>query len=137
MILNKNVFFIGGILLDSVMAMQLWLSSKNLQNTSGFEKWISKINYTSLVSAIKGIMLIIAWPNVIYSASVVIKPISVCNLLHHNTGHPAYVITYTIRDMEFSALLASSWAHPPAKVGIYVTIDAFLFVGLVNYKACG
>ena len=84
--------------------MQHWLSSKTLQNTYGFGRLISKINYASLISTIKGIMLRITWINEIYLAFIVLKDISVCNLLHHNTGHPVYVITYTIRGMPFFAL---------------------------------
>ena len=64
--------------------------------------------YTSFISAIKVIMLRIAWLNAIDSASVVTKIISTCILLHHNTLHTAYVITYPVRDMKFSALLASA-----------------------------
>ena len=40
----------------------------------------------------KGITFHIAWINAIYSASVVLKVIFVCNLLQYNTGHPAHQI---------------------------------------------
>ena len=67
-----------------------------------------KMKDTSLINAIKVITLYIAWINAIYYASIVLKEIHVCNLLHHNTGHPLYVITYPVHEMNFSVLLASS-----------------------------
>ena len=67
-----------------------------------------KINDTSLISTIKGIISLIAWLNVTYSASVVLKVIYTCNFLHHKTRHPAYVIKYPIRNMKFYALLEAA-----------------------------
>ena len=61
-----------------------------------------KINGISFVKAIKGNISHNAWLNAIYSVSVVLKVISVCNLLHHNTVHLVYVTTYPKRDMTFS-----------------------------------
>ena len=58
---------------------------------------------TSLINAIKGITLRISWINAVHEASGLLEEIYVCNLLHHNTGHPAYVMTYTIHGMEFYA----------------------------------
>ena len=46
-------------------------------------------------------MLHIAWLNDIYPASILIKAILVCNLVHHNAGHTAYVITYPVRYKQF------------------------------------
>ena len=104
-------FSIGKKLLDSAIAIQLWFYSDNLQKTSGFGLCVSKIKDTSCINARKGITSRIAWINVIYSAPVVLKAIYIWNLLQHNTGHPAYVITYPIHDMIFSSLSASTWAH--------------------------
>ena len=101
-------FVLSENLLDSAPSMQLLLSLKTLQKTSGFGRCISKINDTSFINAIKIITLRIAWLNAIYSANVLIKDISICNLLHDNTGHPAYIITYPVRNMTFSALSASA-----------------------------
>ena len=95
--------------------MQLWLSLDNLKKTYISRRWISKINDTSLISAIKGITLRIAWLNAINYAYFVLKVIYVCNLLHHNTGNSVYVITYPVQDMNFYALLTSAWSHPPEK----------------------
>ena len=109
-------FVLGKNLLDSVTAVKIWLYLKTLLITSGFGRWISKINYTSFIRAIKGNTLRITCLNAIYSASIVLQLISVCNLLQHNTGHPAYVITYRVCDMIFSALLASAWSLPLKKL---------------------
>ena len=76
--------------------MQLLLFLKTLQKTSGFGRWISKINYTSFIGTIKFVNLRIACLDAIYSASIVIISIYVCNLLHYNTVHPIYVIIYFI-----------------------------------------
>ena len=56
----------------------------------------------------KGIASRIASLNVIYYASVVIKAISICNSMHHNNGHPLYIIVYPECDMTFYALSVSS-----------------------------
>ena len=101
-------FVLGENLFDSTTEMKIWLSFKTLQKTSGFVRCISKINYISFVTSIKIIMLLIACINAIYYAYVVFKVISVYKLLYHNTGHPAYVITYPVCNMKFSALSASS-----------------------------
>ena len=110
--LTTMCFVLGKNLLDSVTAVKFWLYLKTLLITSGFGRWISKINYTSFIRAIKGNTLRITCLNAIYSASIVLQLISVCNLLQHNTGHPAYVISYPVCVMIFSSLSASAWAHP-------------------------
>ena len=102
------MFFPWWEFLNFVAEMQPWLSLNTLQKTSGFGRCTSKINDTSFISSVKGTMLRIACFNAIYYSSVVIKAISVCNLLHHITGNPTYIITYPIRDMAFSASLAST-----------------------------
>ena len=71
---------------------------------------------TSFINSIKGMTLRIYSINAMYSASVVLKFISVCNLLHHITEQTVYVITYTICDMTFYALSESDLAHPPANL---------------------
>ena len=108
MILNRDMFVLGDNLLDSAITIQPLLSYNTLQNTSGFGRCILKIDDSSLINAIKGITLSIAWINAIYSDSVVLTAISVCNLLHHNTGHPACFITYPVRNIKFSTSSASS-----------------------------
>ena len=93
---------------DSETPMQLWLYLDTLQKTSGFGRLKTKINYTSFISAIKGITSRITWLNATYSASVVLKSVSVYNLLHNNNGNPTYLITYPVQDIPFFSLLASS-----------------------------
>ena len=53
---------------------------------------------------IKCIALRISCTNTIYSASILLKEIYVCNLSISNTGHPVYLITYPERDMKLSVL---------------------------------
>ena len=74
-----------------------------------------KTKYTSLINARNIITLLIDWLNAIYYDSVVIKVITVCNLLHHNNGHPKYVITYLVCDMTYSALSKFALADPTEK----------------------
>ena len=95
--------FLGESLLDSATAMQILLASKNLRKTSGFGRCVSKIKYPYFISAIKGITSRINYIHAIYFASVVLKEIYICKLLHHNTGHPVHVITYFVHDITFSA----------------------------------
>ena len=110
---NRNIFVLVENLLDSVTEIQLWLSLNTLLKNSVFGRWISKTKYTYIINSVKGVTLHIIWFNAIYSASVVLKDISVCNLLNHNTGNPAYVITYPVHGMVFYALSESAWSRPP------------------------
>ena len=64
----------------------------------------------------KGITSHIAWINLLYFASFVLKVISICNLLHHNTENNEYIITYPVRNMRLYALSASAWSHSPANL---------------------
>ena len=95
-------------MLDSETGRQILLSSNTLRNTYGFGRCISKIKDTSFINDIKGITSRIVCLNTVYLAYVVLKAISVCNLLHHNTGHTVYFITYNVRDMTFSSLSESA-----------------------------
>ena len=95
-------------LLDSATAMQPLFSLNTLQNTSGFGRFISKIKCTFFINATKGITLRIACLNAIYSDSVLLRGIYVCNLMHRNTRYPIYVMTYPVCDMKFPSLSASA-----------------------------
>ena len=106
-------FVLGDIFLVSATAIKPWLPSNTLQDTSVFLRCIMKIKETSLTNSIEGITSRIAWLNKIYSASMVLKAIYICNLLQNNAGHPTYIITYPVHDMKFSALSESAWSHPP------------------------
>ena len=129
-------FVIGEGLFDYATEMQLWLSSNTLQKNSGFGRWISNLNDVFFIITINGITSRIDWLNVIYCTCVVLKAISVCNLLYHNTGHSTYVITYPVHDIEFSVLLASSWYQPPANSASTLHSMYFFFIRSVNYAVC-
>ena len=102
------IFFLGDNLLDSTAAIQLCLSSNTLPKTSGLVRFISKIKCTFFINATKGITLRIACLNAIYSDSVLLRGIYVCNLMHRNTRYPIYVMTYPVCDMKFPSLSASA-----------------------------
>ena len=72
----------------------------------------------------------------VYYVSVVLKAISVCNILNHNTRHPTYMITYPVRDMPF-IIISICLSPTTGKVGIYVTFNYVFFIRPVNYGACG
>ena len=114
--LIETCFVLGNNFLESATAIKLLFYLDTLQKTYVFGICISKIKYNSFINPVKGITLCIPWINAIYSASVVIEAIYVCNLLHHNTVHTADVTTYPIHDIEFSALSESAWSHPLEKL---------------------
>ena len=100
MILNIDFFVRGENLLDFVTAIQILFFPDILQKTSAFWRCISHIKYIYFISTIKCINSRIYLINTMYSASVVLKVVFVCNFLHHSTGNPAYIITYPVRDMK-------------------------------------
>ena len=128
-------FVLSENLLDSAPSMQLLLSLKTLQKTSGFGRCISKINDTSFINSIKSITSRIGWFKFIYSAFVVIKVIYVCNLLYHNNGNPAYVITYPVHNMTFfyylRHLVPIHW-----QTRNLLTLGYFFCIWPVNYAVC-
>ena len=108
------------------MEMELWLSSKNFQYTSGFRRLMSKINNISLMINIKSIILCIAWLNTTHYASVALKQIHICSLLYLEMGQPAYTIAYIKHDMKVSTLLGFVWSQPPGKSAF--TYIWFIFI---------
>ncbi len=82
-------------------------------------------------SSVKFIMKITlrhAWLNAWYSASVADKAIVLCNFQAHKIGHPAYLITYLVRDRQS---LGSKWFslfYP----SINETFDAFSCIDTHN-----
>ena len=114
-------------LLYSATEMQLWLSSNTLQKTS---IWLSKIIDTFYITAVKIIMLRIDCINEIYSASIVLKVISICNLLHHNTWHPTCIITYSVYDMTFSYRHLLETIHRQGRC--LRNTQCLFFIGIVN-----
>ena len=67
-----------------------------------------KIKHTSFINPLKGITLRIAWLNAIYSTSMVLKSIYVCNSLHPDSGPPTYIITYPVCNMKVYTFSAYS-----------------------------
>ena len=135
MILHSDMFCSWREFLDSATAIQLGLPLYTLQNTSEFGRCISRIKETSLINAIKVLSSRIAWLNAMYFAFAVFKEISVCNLMHHNNGHPVYVINITY--VTWMLCIIWIWLGPPnGKFGINVTIGNFLYIRPVNYAAC-
>ncbi len=62
-----------------------------------------------------GIRSQVDWDNAMYSASVVLRAISVCSLEDHRMGQFAKVITYPVRDFTEMGSWASSDDHKPVK----------------------
>ena len=54
--------------------------------------------------------------NAMYSASAVLRAISVCRELRQNMVQLAYMITIPVRDMKLSALSAFASWYPPTKL---------------------
>ena len=72
------------------------------------EMFIFRTSFNSFISPLNGRTSLAAWDSAMYSSSVVLNAISIYSLLHYNIGHPAYIITYPIRDIKCSALPAST-----------------------------
>ena len=117
-------FFLGEILINPATYIQLWLYFKALRNSSGAGRSISKVNNISFIILIKGITSHIAWINAIYSAYVILKAIYVCNLLHHNTEHPSYMIIYRTQH-DIICIIRICMGLSTRKVDIYITSNAF------------
>ena len=99
----------------SATLMQLRLSSQTLQKNFGSSWLTGKNERISSMRFKKGSTSRIATDNAMYSASVVLKAISVCNLLPQNIGQPAYEMTKPVRDKTDSGLVVSPLLNPPAK----------------------
>ena len=89
---------------------------KTVQWNFGWNDGILNASWSSFKRDIKGITSLIALLNVMYSDSAVNKAISVWSLLCQYTGHPANKIINPVQDMTFSALSASAFDQPPAKL---------------------
>ena len=85
--------------------MQLSLSSQTVKLNTG--SLVNKPNNpaVSFMRPRNGITSCIALDREIYSLSVVLSAIYVCNLLPQVIGHPAYMMTKPIRDNTDSGLL--------------------------------
>ena len=78
--------------------MQLSLSYQTVHLNRGFLVCIPNKSPVSFMRFRNGITSCIELDSAIYSFSVVLSAISVCSLLHHVIGHPAYIIRNPVRD---------------------------------------
>ena len=70
----------------------------------------------SLTNFMSGIVSRSAVDKLRYSASVVLKAVSDCSLDAHRIGHPAYRITYPVRDFAVEgSSIAVALSHSPLK----------------------
>jgi hypothetical protein len=73
------------------------------------------------------------WCNAIYSASVELSAISVCNFLDQCIGTPASTMMNPVWDRHESRKCANSGCHTPAKsLSQYASSDRFLFGFMVR-----
>ena len=85
--------------------MKLSLSSQTVQRNSGSLVNSPTNPEVSFMRPKNGITSHIALDRAMYSRSVVLREISVCNLLTQVIGHPAYIMTKPARDNTDSGLL--------------------------------
>ena len=78
--------------------MQLSLSSQTVQQNTGFLVNIPNNPAVSFMIPKNGITSCIALDRAMYSLSVVLREISVCNLLPQVIGHPSYIMTKPVSD---------------------------------------
>jgi hypothetical protein len=68
------------------------------------------------------------WLSAMYSASVELSAISVCNLLDQCIGTPPKTMINPVRDKHESRRCANYWCHTPAKSqSQYASSEMFLF----------
>ena len=84
--------------------MQLTLSSQTVQRNTGYLVNSPNNPAVSFMRPKNGITSRITLDKAMYSLSVVIREIYVCNLLPQVIGHPAYIITKPIHDNTDSGL---------------------------------
>ena len=105
--------------------MQLSLSSQTVQRNTGYLVNSPNNPAVSFTRPINGITSRIALDREMYSLSVVLRAISVCNLLPQVIGHPAYMMTKHVRDNTDSGLSWLPSLHPPEKSASIVLADIY------------
>ena len=85
--------------------IQLSLSSQTVQRNTGYLVNIPNIPSVSFMRPRNGITSCIALYRAMYSLLVVLREISVCNLLPEVIGHTAYTMKKPVRDNTDSGLL--------------------------------
>ena len=71
--------------------------------------------FISFIIGIRGITCLRAVDNAIYSASTVLKAISICNVLRQNIEQFAYMMTIPVLDKTLSGLCEFACCQPQAK----------------------
>ena len=80
------------------------LSSKSANLMFKLAFGMFKIDLSSKINSLRGRTSLAAVDNAMYSASVVLRAISVCSLLKYVIGQPAYLIMHPVLDLtEFSS----------------------------------
>ena len=95
--------------------MQLSLYSQTVQRNTGSLVNIPNNRAVSFMRPRNEITSRIALDRAMYSLSVVLREIHVCNLLPQVIGHPAYIMTKPVRDNTDSGLSWFPSFHPPVK----------------------
>src|SRR6056300_113367 len=96
--------------------MQLWLSSNVLQTTLGTPVFSSNpLPFNSFTRFITPITSRRAVDRAMYSASVVLKAMSVCIFEAHTIGHPAYMITKTVLECADKGSFDNLFCQEPAQ----------------------
>ena len=114
-VFQGNFFFLGENLVPVAISIHDLLSSCTLQTKFGFEMRRGNTSFIYSIVVIRCNTCISAEDNAMYSASAVLRAISVCRELRQNMGQLAYMITIPVRDMTVSASSAFFSCHPPAK----------------------
>ena len=110
--------------------MQISLSSQTVQRNTGSLVNIPNNPTVSFTRPRNGITSRIALDRAMYSLSVVLRAISVCNLLPQVIGHPAYTMEKPARDNTDSGLSLLSSFCPPVKSASTYHSRPFVISGL-------
>ena len=98
-----------------VTVMQISLSSHTVQRNTGSLVNSPNNPAVAFMRPRNGITSHISLDRAMYSLSVLLRGISVLNLLPQVIGNPAYTMTKPVRDNTDSGMLWLPYFHPPAK----------------------
>ena len=99
---------------NTLIAIHDWLFPQPCNRNQG-KKNREEMFYSILWQVSSKECLLKASKSTMYSASTVLKAISVWSLLHQPMGKQTYLIKNLVHDVTFSVLLALACDHPPAK----------------------
>ncbi len=129
--LMERCLVLGWLVSVVAMVRHLWLLPytidlrvllKSLLSWSYIWSWklLNAISWMCLCNG-KGLHMHVlrAW----YSVSVVLRAISVCSLLVHETGHPQYTRTNPVQERVLLWRWANAWCHLLAKVSIGIGME--------------